>query len=500
MTEQEPPGERGPSRPVRPGRFRVMRIVTPTRADPVLRGLTEVVGGPLGRHTAPGIVAPRFFTVERVVVVLTVVAAVLSVVVKQYCRVNGWQTPDHFYAACYSDWGELFRQRGLDQGVIPFVTPGQRFEYPVLLGVLAGLTALLVPGSGSSVARSTAYFDINAVLVGATWIIAVVATARMTHRRPWDAAMLAVAPAVIVSATINWDFWAVMLTALAMLAFARDRPVLAGVLIGLGTAVKLYPLLLLGAILVLAFRTWRWRPLLLTAAGAAASWLVVNLPLMLIDYPGWRYFLDFTRDRPAGFSSFWYVQTVMADRLRIGPLPVETINTLSTGLFVLCCVAIALLGLTSPRRPRLAQLAFLIVAAFVVTNKVYSPQYVLWLVPLLALARPRWRSFLVWQVIEVLHWAATWLYLGQLTSGGNPQHNIDKLYYALAVIAHMLALLYLMVAVVREILRPDLDLVRQQGIDDPQGGPFARAAEVLPWLTPNRRPGPAATTDQRGDA
>ncbi|OMH34197.1 glycosyltransferase family 87 protein [Tersicoccus sp. Bi-70] len=470
-----------------------MRIVSPTRADPVLRRLSEGVGGVLGRHSAPGLVAPGFFTVERVLVLLTVLAAVLSVVVKQYCRVNGWHTPDHFYAACYSDWGELFHQRGLDTGVLPFITPGQRFEYPVLLGALAGLTALVVPGSGASVARSTAYFDINAVLVAATWIVAVVATARMSHRRPWDAAMLAVAPAVIISATINWDFWAVMLAALAMLAFARERPVLAGVLIGLGTAVKLYPLLLLGPILVLAIRTGRWRPLALAALGTAVSWLAVNLPLMLIDYPGWRYFLDFTRDRPAGFSSFWYVQEVMADRFHLAALPIDTVNTLSTGLFVLCCLAVALLGLTSPRRPRIAQLAFLVVAAFVLTNKVYSPQYVLWLVPLLALARPRWRSFLGWQVIEVQHWAATWLYLGQLTSGGNAQHNIDKLYYSLAVIAHMVALLYLMAAVVREMLRPDLDVVRQQGIDDPQGGPFSRAVDVLPWITVRRRQATSAT-------
>lgn len=491
MTEQERREGRYPSRPARPGRFRVMRIVTPARADPLLRRSTEAIGGPAGRHTAPGIVSPGFFTVERVLVILTVVAAVLSVAVKQYCRVNGWHTPEHFYAACYSDWGELFHQRGLDTGVIPFVTPGERFEYPVLLGVLAGLTALLVPGDGASVARSTAYFDINAVLVAATWIVAVVATSRMSHRRPWDAAMLAVAPAVVLSATINWDFWAVMLAALAMLAFARDRPVLAGVLLGLGTAVKLYPLLLLGAIVVLAVRTGRWRPFVLAAGATAVSWLAVDLPLMIVDYPGWRYFLDFTRDRPAGFSSFWYVQEVMADRIHLAPLPVWTINTLSTGLFVLCCVGIALLGLTSRRRPRMAQLAFLIVAAFVLTNKVYSPQYVLWLVPLLALARPRWRSFVVWQVIEVIHWAATWLYLGQLTSGGDPQHNIDKLYYSVAVLAHMAAIVYLMAAVVREIHRPDLDVVRQQGIDDPQGGLFSRAADVLPWLSSPPRLGSA---------
>ena len=35
---------------------------------------------------------------------------------------------------------------------------------------------------------------------------------------------------------------------------------------------------------------------------------------------------------------------------------------------------------------------FLIVVAFTLTNKVYSPQYSLWLVPLAVMARPRWRG------------------------------------------------------------------------------------------------------------
>ena len=36
----------------------------------------------------------------------------------------------------------------------------------------------------------------------------------------------------------------------------------------------------------------------------------------------------------------------------------------------------------APRRPRFGAMAFLVIAAFLLTNKVYSPQYVLWLLPL----------------------------------------------------------------------------------------------------------------------
>ena len=66
--------------------------------------------------------------------------------------------------------------------------------------------------------------------------------------------------------------------------------------------------------------------------------------------------------------------------------------------------AVLALGLLAPRRPRLPQLLFLVVAAFLLTNKVWSPQYSLWLLPLAVLARPSWRALLAWQVTECLVW------------------------------------------------------------------------------------------------
>ncbi len=469
------------------------RLVVPSRNDLLLRNFTELIGGPLGRRTAPGIVSPGFFTVERVLVLLTVVAALAGILVKGYCRSNGWASPGQFYATCYSDFPELFRNRGLGDGALPFVTAGSFFEYPVLMGLIAGATALLVPGEGVGSARVLAYFDVNATLIAAVWIVTVLATARTARRRSWDAAMVALAPGIVLAGFINWDMWAVALLALGMYFFSRNKLLLAGVFIGLGTATKLYPLLILGAVFLLALRTGKIRALLVTAGAAAATWLAVNIPAAVTDPAGWKYFYQFTQSRPAGYSSPWFAYNLVAGRLGWKPLEAETINGLAMDLFLLACVLIAVLALAAPRRPRLAQLVFLIVAAFILTNKVYSPQFVLWLVPLLALARPRWRDFLIWQAIEGLHWAAIWMYLGQVTSGGPTQHNIDMPYYVLAVLAHMLATGYLMARVVWDILDPSYDVIRRGGTDDPHGGPFDRAADwlrldirrpaesVLPW-------------------
>ncbi|MEI2277687.1 glycosyltransferase 87 family protein [Paenarthrobacter ilicis] len=455
-------------------------FVVPSRSDSLLRNFTEVIGGPLGRRSSPGEISPGPFSVERVLILLTVLAAVLAVLAKDYCRVNGWETPGQFYSTCYSDFPELFKNRGLGDGIIPFFSQGSSFEYPALMGIIAGVTALLVPGQGVDNARILGYFDLNAALIAALWIVIVLLTARINRRRPWDAAMVALAPGMILAGYINWDMWAVALLALGMYFFARDQTILAGVCIGLGAATKLYPVLFLGAVLLLALRTGKLRTFAVTAGAAAGSWLVVNVPLALINPGGWSYFFEFSRDRPAGYSSPWFAYNLVADRLQLIKPDAGTINVLALSLFVLACVLIAVLALRAPHRPRMAQLVFLIVAAFILTNKVYSPQFVIWLIPLLALARPRWRDFLIWQAAEGLHWAAIWMYLGQATSGGSVQHNIDMSYYVMAVVLHMMATAYLMVRVVMDIWNPAQDPLRENGVDDPHGGPFDGAPDWRP--------------------
>lgn len=464
-----------------------MRIVVPSRNDRLLRRFTEVLGGPLGRYTAPGVVSPGFFTIPRVLILLTTAAALLALLAKTPCRLNGWS--DQFYQACYSDWPALFGARGLGAGIYPFISPGSEFEYPVLLGLLAGFVAWLVPAGADS--RGLVYFDLNAVFATAAWIVTVIATMRMANRRPWDAAMVAVAPAMILSMFINWDIWAVMLAALAMLAFARNKPLLAGVLLGLGTALKLYPVLILGAVLVLALRTLKLRAAAVTFAATALTWLVVNVPFMLRDFQGWKYFYDFSRDRGAGNSSVWQAWNITFPEHAVDA---AFISFWAYFLFALACAGIAVLALAAPQRPRIAQLVFLIVAAFILTNKVYSPQFVLWLVPLLALARPRWRDFLIWQFFEVMHFWAIWLYLAFLIGGGAPENNLDPGWFVLSVAGHMVATMYLMARVAMDIWNPRTDPVRRMGIDDPQGGPFNLAPDR--WrLRLSRRPRVPLETD-----
>ena len=120
-------------------------------------------------------------------------------------------------------------------------------------------------------------------------------------------------------------------------------------------------------------------------------------------------------------------------------------------MFGAWCLGVLVLGLRAPETPRLAQLGFLIVVGFLLVNKVYSPQYVLWLLPLAALARPRWRDQIVWQSGELLYFAMIWWYLGGYVT---PSSGGDAGFYWIAIVLRMLAQLYLAAIVVRDILRP----------------------------------------------
>lgn len=182
-------------------------------------------------------------------------------------------------------------------------------------------------------------------------VLAVCVT-RTHRRRPWDGLLVALAPAAALTATINWDLLAVALTAAGMLMWARSRPLAAGVLIGLATAAKLYPVLLLGPLLVLCWRAGAWRAYGRALTGAVASWLVVNLPVMITHdgagfhiREGWAKFYTFSQERPIDFGSLWLLISQRTGN------PLENANTYATLLMILGCGAIGLLTLYAPRGP-----------------------------------------------------------------------------------------------------------------------------------------------------
>jgi len=484
-----------------PERFRRSQpLVAPSRHDLLVRSTAAMLSGPLGRHAEAG---RSWWTPVRVLLVVTTLTFLVGMAQKAPCELEEWPGDGtQFTHLCYSDIGYLYAGRGFAEGVIPYVDNDDRYtylEYPVLTGAFAYGAALVTHAlvdqpdvsdrpvdqiGGLPAVRygSAVYFAVTVVGLFVCALLAIWALAGVHRRRPWDAMFVAASPALALTGTINWDLLPMALICAALLAWSRSRPGLAGVLIGLGTAAKLYPLFLLGALLVVCIRARRLSAFAAASTGAAVSWVVVNLPVYLASPEGWKTFWTFNAERGGEFGSFWYVLSLAGH-----PVEPSTINRLSLLGFGLACVGVAALALLAERRPRVPQLVFLVVAAFLLVNKVYSPQYVLWLLPLAALARPRWIDQAIWQSAEVFYWMMIWLHIATALAPG-AENQPDRVYW-LATGVRIAATLWLMGLVVRDILRPWHDPVRADALtDDPAGGVVDDAGDTGRWW---RRPEPA---------
>lgn len=511
----------------------------PSRTDVLGAALADVVGGPVGRHALIG--RTRFMTPLRVMFVIALVFLALGWSTKAAClqttgtgpgdkRVANWDNQRAYYELCYSDTVPLYGAELLSQGKFPYKSSWvetdstgapqiqyngrlavRYMEYPVLTGLYQYMsmaiaktyTALSNVTPLPVIAEVVMFFNAAAFGLAIAWLATVWATSGLAGRRIWDAALVAASPLLIFQIFTNFDALATAFAMGGLLAWARHRPWLAGLLIGLGAAAKLYPLLFLGPLVVLGIRTGRLGAVGRTALAAAVTWLAVNLPIMVLYPRGWSEFFRLNTRRGDDMDSLYNVVKSYTGWRGFDPVrgfwePPMVLNTVVTVLFALCCAAIAYIAFTAPQRPRVAQLIFLVVAAFLLTNKVWSPQFSLWLVPLAVLALPHRRILLAWMTIDALVWVPRMYYLY-----GNPNRSLPQQWFTTTVLLRDIAVIVLCALIIRQIYRPREDLVRWNGrVDDPAGGGYDRAPDAAPgwlpnWLRPGAsRPGltaPAAT-------
>jgi uncharacterized membrane protein len=461
--------------------------VFPTWDDPVARTASTVIGGPIGRHADTG--HNWFWTPLRVLLALTLATLALAWSKQAPCSDGNWTGFKQYTHFCYSDSIPLWSIHGLGQGLVPYASAP--VEYPVLTGgfmYVAAELARIYDGAAAAsgllpdLAPVQTYYAVTALMLSLCMLVVTWATALLSRRRIWDAAMVALSPLLLVHAFTNWDLFAVALAAAGLLAWSRRHPVLAGVLLGLGAAAKLYPVFFLGPLFLLCLRSGRLRDWAVTAGSMLAVWTAINVPVALLYRENWSLFFTLNTTRPADPDTLWNIAIQLGANF-LSPPPSSVpdmpnspalLNALTLICFTVVCLGIAVLALRAERRPRLMQLVFLVVAGFLLTNKVWSPQYSLWLLPLAVLALPRWKPILIWQLTEAVLWIPRLLwYLG-------PDNNGIKVeWFLLAVTIRDVAVIALMSLVVRDVLRPERDVVRRNGVDDPAGGVLDGASDVF---------------------
>jgi len=412
-------------------------------------------------------------------IIASLLGGALGSVAKAACRAGAWNVGvEQYQAHCYTDIYPLYFGEGLSAGQVPYI--GHHVEYPVVMGAVMQAAAWVVKPVTDPAARGGEFYDVTVALLAVCLVVGVLATAYCAGRNwRWTGLLVALSPGLVLAAFINWDLLAMALTMAALAAWAARRPVVAGLLLGLAVATKFYPVICVVPLFVLCLRAGRLREFWLTAGSAAAAWLAVNLPVLLAAPAGWATFYIFNAKRWVDWGSVWYF--FQAEHWPVlGGLSLATINIASAALFLAACVGVAVLALAAPRRPRLPQLIFLLTAAFLLTNKVWSPQYVVWLVPLVVLARPRLGGYLIWQAAEVAYFYAIWGYLIFETPDAHASGAVGPGLYFTALLARFCSVLLLSALVIRDIIRPERDVIRADGdTDDPAGGVLDGAPDRL---------------------
>jgi uncharacterized membrane protein len=222
---------------------------------------------------------------------------------------------------------------------------------------------------------------------------------------PWAAVLTAVAPLALGSVVLSrFDLWPAALTVLALAAALRRYWAVSAVVIGTAFAAKLWPAVLIPLVAIWIARSdggraaGRWLGI---AAGTAAAWF---LPFVLLSPGGVAHSFHAQFARPLQLESLgasllitWhhvigtplYVESSYGSQNLIGAgTHAMAIVTSVVGVLALAAIYVAFARGTS----EVGDLLRYAVAAVAVTlafGKVFSPQFLIWLIPLVPLVRGR---------------------------------------------------------------------------------------------------------------
>lgn len=383
-------------------------------------------------------------------VVLACLAVTLAVglAVKAPCAGGDWTDGRQYERLCYSDIVPLLGTEQLTGDRLPYLDPcvesdGQCDEYPVL-SMYAMRTAAWVSDGVE------AFFAANVVLL----VVAAFVTAICLYLLVGPRALyFALAPTLAIYGFMNWDLIAVAFATAATLAYARRRDVASGVLLGLGAAAKLYPALLVVPFVAGRFRERQPDAGIHLAWASIGTWLVLNVPFAIAAPGSWWRFFAFNSERPADWDSLWFIS---CHRIT-GELycqPTGLINAASLALFLASTGFVWWLKRT--REPGFARwtLGLPILILFLLTNKVYSPQYGLWLLPWFALVLPSPGTFVAFSLADTAVFVTRFSWFGEFAGFG----GLPIAAFEIAVLVRALVLFWCLVEWVRRpqpAIRPE---------------------------------------------
>lgn len=337
----------------------------------------------------------RVRSVALGVFILALLSATFSYLKFARCVESGWISPAVYQLGCYTDITALYEARQFSVDSFPYSSGVNSLEYPILSGIGIWLISLITKDGPEGLYQ---FFILNIIAISIFYSYLIHLIAKIERK---SALIYALSPAVISALFINWDIWAItpMIASLYFLNGNRYR--LAGALLSIGIFLKFFPVIFIIPILLFIWRRPSASAQFLQGLGASA--VIINVPFMLLDLNGWAKFYIFNYQRGVDFGSLWYVISLKGSWI-------SALNWIATPL-----VLVLLLLIYFRFRDNLLGSIFLASVIFFTLNKVYSPQYVLWLTVVALLFFPKTRIFYalfsLWQGAELGYQIGIWRHL-----------------------------------------------------------------------------------------
>ena len=302
-------------------------------------------------------------------------------------------------------------------------------EYPPLAIALFTAPRIL----GESFRWYYVWYQVEVVIADLLIVLALYLAARRWSLSPWTwlgaytAAVLAVGPINLQ----QFDIFPAALSLFAVLRFSADDAIGAGILLALAVMTKVYPILLAPMFVLLAWRQNRpgvWKALV----AFVVTCVVILLPWVSSGASSLRGMLAFHADRGTHLDSVYSSISFAARSLGLtwvnvvfsfrswninGPVP-DALARASTVVMLGALAAVYLLvdrvarerGPAAARDPRfVGHAALVVLLTAMVTSKVLSPQYLVWLTPFVPFVTGPRRAA-VWAGIIAAGLLTYWLY------------------------------------------------------------------------------------------
>jgi hypothetical protein len=312
--------------------------------------------------------------------------------------VAGWALT--LWVAPWSDErvNDLFVYRSFAEPLLDGALPYRdvAFEYPPLAAPLIALPGLL--GTGEESFRWA--FALWTLVGGAAVVLLCGALARATGGEPRRALLAAALMPLLCGALVrtHFDVFPVAILLGGLLLLCRDRPRAGLAVLGFGAMTKLFPLVAVPVALAWLVARGRRREAWQGALACAAAIATVALVALAASPDGAADAVRYHLERPAqiestpalvllGLDAIGAGDAVSVSSHRSDGLLHDASGALAALLVGVLAGLVALLAARVGRTPRELVLASLAgVLAFALFGKVLSPQFVIWALPLGALA------------------------------------------------------------------------------------------------------------------